>query len=143
MLNYGDEENICETDSFVKLYKERFGDKFFVWRTTLPYDEYLKVMSEAVFYICANKTQTGLGAISNSIRQGKTIILRGDNFKWMNSLGVKVYDYDSLENLDFQTLNKLMLTNEETQVSLDNFMKNAIQKFTHEYWKDEILRCLE
>lgn len=61
----------------------------------------------------------------------------------MSSLGVKVYDYDSLENLDFQILNKLMLTNEETQVSLDNFTKNAIQKFTHEYWKDEILRCLE
>lgn len=142
MLNYGDEHSADQTDAFVAKYHARFGEKLFAWRETLPLQQYLQIMAESAFYICIAPHQTGLGAISNSIRQGKTIILRGDNLKWMRSLGVKVYDYDELPDLSFATLQKLRLTPEEAQVSYDNFNKNAIQKYTTVYWAQQIEETL-
>ena len=142
MLNYGDERNASATDKFVAEYKNKFSNRFYAWRETLPYEEYLKVMSKTTFYICINKTQSGLGAISNSICLGKTIILRGDNFKWMSSLGVKVYDYDEFPDLSFDRLKSLILCEEEAQKSLDNFNENAAMKYTKMYWKNTILSHL-
>ena len=142
MLNYGDETTPNKTDTFVKKYQALFGDAFYAWRTTLPLDEYLQVLEESAFYICIAKMQTGLGAIANSIRQGKTLILRGDNYQWIKSLGAKVYNYDELNDLSFETLKRLQLTKEEALQNYNNYHTNFITKYTRDFWQSEITRVL-
>lgn len=140
MLNYGDETTQSLTDRFVDRAKDKFGDVFFAWRKTLPLNEYLKVLEESAFYVCTAKTQTGLGAIYNSIKQGKTLILRGDNLKWVRELGVKAYDYDELTDFSFQVLSKLRVTKEEAQLSRENLDKNLVSKYNLTHWSEEISR---
>lgn len=142
MLNYGAENTKTLTDAFVRHYQVQFGDTFHAWQTTLPLNEYKKVLTESRFYICASKIQTGLGAISTAIRQGKTLILRGDNFKWIHSLGVKVYDYDTINDFSFEALEKLLLSKEEAEHSLHNYNKNFILTYTPQHWATTILSAI-
>ena len=139
MLNYGDEENQEATDDFIRQYKSKFGASFYAWTTTIPFDEYVKIMSEPSFYISPGRYQTGLGAIYQSIKMGKTILVCGDNYKWLTGLGVKVIDLDKMADFGFKTINSMRI---DTDTAKRNFalMKALFdKKFSKENWINAII----
>lgn len=138
MLNYGMEDRQDAVDSFVLEAQKKYGSIFYAWRETLPLDEYRNVMEGPAFYICASKTQTGLGAISLAIRQGKTLILRGDNYQWMDYLGIKTYNLDDLDELSEQTLRRIFLTPEQQLHNKTTWARHFQDIFSAQHWISQI-----
>lgn len=138
MLNYGMEDAQANVDDFVAEAQAKYGEAFYAWRTTLPLEEYREVMKNPAFYVCASKTQTGLGAISLSIRQGKTLLLRGDNYQWISSLGIKAYDLDNLDDLSEATLRKLFLTEAEQRQNKETWLRCYQSVYNEQRWIEQI-----
>lgn len=141
MLNYGREDEEMKTDAFVAKYEAKFGKKFFAWRKTLPYEEYKKVMGESAIYICPTATQMGLGAVFTSILQGKTILLRGDNYNWLRDLGVGVCNLDSITDFSYEGLRKIVLNDVDARNNLDAFKCNFRNRYTVSFWREQIKCC--
>ena len=103
MLQYAlDEESKLYTDL---LHKGRnlWGNDIYYDKEYMSLEEYYRYMAKCDIYICGTTRQTGLGAIYNCIRMGKTIYLNGKNYDHICSLGIKVKHYDELnvvEQLD-------------------------------------------
>lgn len=142
MLNYGQESRLCEVNSFLQRYREKFGDRLFEWRDVLPYDEYCKVVGGSPIYIAPTKTQGGLGAINTGVKQGKALLLRGDNLRWIRELGVSAYDIDEIKDWSYDGLHALIPSRETAQASFNNYKTNYCERFTVAEWTNRILQVL-
>lgn len=143
MLCYGRETEVDENKKFIAKYTEKFGARFFAWNKPLPYDEYVELMRNSAFYICPSKSQTGLGAIATCVRQGKAIILAGDNYEWLHELGVQVVDLDALEDFSFARLKTLV---PDDNLAMKNYMalRDAYEKkYTSSYWGFQIAQAFD
>lgn len=138
MLNYGRENETLQTEDFILKYKEIYHDVFFPWQTTHPYDEYMKILSQYPFYVYAGEGQGGLGAIATSIRQGKTLFLRGDNYTWFKSFGCIVYNIDEIKDWSYEGLSKLLLTEDQARENFDCYYHAYTNEFSEENWVKRI-----
>lgn len=142
MLNYGREGELDKVEAFLGRYREKFGDRLFEWREVLPYDEYCKVIGGAPIYIAPNETQCGLGAIGTGIRQGKTLLLRGDNLQWIRELGVTAYDIDEIKDWSYEGLRALIPSLEMAQTSFKNYKAAYCERFSADEWARQIQNAL-
>ncbi len=112
MLNYGDEKNVDITNAFIEEYAQKLGSAFTPWREHVPYNEYIKTMREAEYYVCPTPVQTGLGALHSSIYMGKTCLVTGDNLSWISNLGVTAINTNEVADFSYEALTKLRMSNE-------------------------------
>lgn len=98
MLNYSFKESDV-SKSLMKYGKNNFGDRFRFDTELYSLDDYFEYMDRCDIYVCAVKTQTGLGAIYNSLRLGKKLYLTGKNYEWITSLGCKIFHVDDLSSI--------------------------------------------
>jgi hypothetical protein len=138
MLNYGREDDTERTKDFIATYQARFGQTFYPWETIHPYAEYLEHLAHYPIYVYAGEGQGGLGAISASIRQGKTLLLRGDNLKWVRALGCKVYDIDEITDWSAEGLRQLLLTEAQAKANFDCYYHAYTHEFSEENWVKRI-----
>lgn len=86
-------------NTLVEKGKSIFGDDF---KTNEEFysdtSDYIKYMSKCDIYICGAMNQTGLGAIGTTLKLGTKIFLNGKNYEWMNSIGVKVFKVEEIDN---------------------------------------------
>ena len=140
MLNYGRADAQVDVDFFVAKYKEKFGEAFLPWRAKVSLDEYRRLIISAPFYICPSYTQSGLALIRESVLQGKTIFLRGDNYAWIKGfMGLEVSDIDSLVDYNYKTLAQYAITRQQ---SCDRVEKARIfwdKYHSVEKWRKTIL----
>ena len=115
IVAYGKKDRMQDVDSFIEKYAERFGSSFHAWRDRVPYDEYKRRMRQTPYYICPANAQAGLGAIGTGIRMGKTIFLRGDNYRWITSRQIKVFNLDDVKDFSYEGLSKYRLTDSDVQ----------------------------
>lgn len=134
MLNYGREDEAFQTQDFITHYQALYKDVFYPWTTMLPYDDYLKEIAQYPFYVYAGRLQGGLGAISASIRQGKTLLLRGNNLAWVRELGCIAYDIDQITDWSYDNLKRLQLTKEQALTNWNALHTAFSQRFTEENW---------
>ena len=96
-------------------------------------DSYLHYMNQCSIFVCAERRQTGLGAIYTCLYLGKKVFLRGNNLSWIKSLGCIVYSIDSLSSMSYKDF-ILPLSNEERIINrsimekLDN-IEDKIKKW--------------
>lgn len=143
MLNYGMEHNRAVIDMFARDKRTHFGDCFYAWTETVPLDEYRKIMRETPMYVCPRATQTGLGAIYLSVLQGKTLFLRGDNFRWMADLGVKAYDLDQMTDFSLTAFKTLFLGPREQAKNRDAMIRHYVEDLNEALWQDRIRNDFE
>lgn len=143
MLNYGRERDLLRVPAFVDKYNKKFGQAFFPWRNVLPYDQYLDVVGSAPYYFSPCATQCGLGIIYQSIRQGKTLFLCGDNLEWMRYLGVCARDLTELMDFSYEGISKLALTSKEVRKSQLALMKHFNEINTDDFWRREVISAFK
>lgn len=144
MLNYGsggEWKPVTDLAAFEKKYQEKFGTAWYAWKTVLPYEEYAKVMLQSSIYICPMLIQSGLEALFLSIRQGKTVIVRGDNFLWCKDLGLDVVNMDEIKNFHIESLRSLALTKDQIVGNIKKLEYAYCEKYGPKYWRETVLGC--
>ena len=134
MLNYGREDEVAQTQDFITHYQALYKDVFYPWTTMLPYDDYLKEIAQYPFYVYAGRLQGGLGAIYASIRQGKTLFLRGNNLAWVRELGCVAHDIDQITDWSYDNLKRLQLTKEQALANWYALYEAFSTRFSEENW---------
>jgi uncharacterized short protein YbdD (DUF466 family) len=104
MLNYGNENRAEEINRFVKHYCDKYGAIFFPWREKVDYETYRKTIATASVYISPVRTQTGLGISYLMLKWGRKVYVRGANFEWLKQCGFIVFDLDSCDLSDADSL---------------------------------------
>ena len=138
ILAYGKRDQVSEVDSFVEKYTQRFGGKFFAWRDRVPRDEYMRRMSQTPYYICPAKTQAGLGAVNAGIKMGKTIFLRGDNYEWIISRNIKVFNLDEVDDFSYDGISRYRLTAAEAMANKHENTRFYTETINPDKWLNTI-----
>lgn len=114
--------------------RDLFGLDFALDTEVMEYANYLKYINSYDIYICGNKTQSGLGAISTCLRLGKKIYIAGKNLQWIQSLGYVVYDAEQLDiESDNSFLNDLPQERKEINFNLSYKLINEVKNQWLEY----------
>lgn len=135
MLNNGLERDEIKRAAFIAKYKKIFSDAFVPWVEVVPFDEYVKTQATCPFYCCPCAHQSGLGAISVSIRMGKGIFLRGDNYQHFKSMGCKIYNLDDFDSFTDDTWRQCILTKEEQLQNVKALEAYTAKYASYEYWR--------
>ena len=136
MLNYGLEGQEDKTRAFIERYRNMFGNRFNAWRDLLPLHEYYKYMAKFAVYICPEHTQSGLFAIYVGVMQGKAVLLRGDNYRFMRDIGIEVVDLDTVSDFSREELLKYIPTKAVVSRNRDVLMQRARSGL--DIWKNEV-----
>lgn len=134
MLNYGGEFTQEDIDSFVRKWTLKFGDTFNAWTQLVPLEEYYSVMRKSRFYLCPMPQQSGLGALYTAIEDGKALFLRGDNLKWMEDLGIRAADLDSMKDFSYTAMSKFLPTREEAEENVKKLNARFVRCKSDESW---------
>ncbi|MEQ5836452.1 TDP-N-acetylfucosamine:lipid II N-acetylfucosaminyltransferase [Marinobacter sp. NFXS9] len=100
-LSYGSSEH---AKAVVDYGEKLFGDKFRPILDFLPYDKYLKFLSDIDIAVFNHRRQQAMGNTINLLGLGKKVYIRDDVTPWpvFQSLGIRIFDVNSLslERLD-------------------------------------------
>jgi len=113
MLNYGNETRIEEINRFVECSSEKYGAKFYPWRKKVDYETYCKTIAPASVYIAPLRTQTGLGISYLMLKWGRKVYVRGANLEWLRECGFIVFDLDTCDLTDAESLLKPLSAKEK------------------------------
>ena len=136
MLSYGPTEH---RDRFVSKWSLLQPEKFVPWLENLPYVEYKRRMSEVQYYVCPKATQTGLGAIYHSVLQKKTLFLTGDNYEWLNDLGMRTIRIEDVNDFSYENVRRLRNTEAESLRNVKLLKDMFLSRYTAEVWYRTIL----
>lgn len=109
--------------------KRIFGEKFTAIKTLLPFEQYQKMLSNVDIAIFGHKRQQAMGNITTLLGGGKKVYLRNSitTWKFLEELGLKVYDFDDFSLLPPDTL----------------FMKNNMKIVKNTFSEENLLRQWE
>ena len=95
-LSYGD---TVYGDEVAEAGKAIFGEKFIPIREFMPFENYIKLLSEIDVAIFNHNRQQGLGNITTLLGLGKTVYMRADTTTWhtLTHMGLALGDSQSLE----------------------------------------------
>lgn len=100
-LSYGDKSNI---KTVIKYGQEMFGDKFIPLTDFMPFESYLKFLSNMDIAVFNHKRQQGMGNAITLLGLGKKIYMRKHVSSWdvFGDLNIKVFDVTtlSIDHLD-------------------------------------------
>jgi len=118
MMNYGGENNEEEMRLFIEEWGRKFGRAFKPWKSLVSLEEYYATMKSSQFYVCPMPEQSGLGAIYTSIEYGKAIFLRGDNYKWLQEMGIRAGNLDDMPDFSYKTMEDFLPSEKEHKENL-------------------------
>jgi len=123
-LTYGDMKYAQE---IIEIGRNMFGDKFIPLREHMPYEDYLKFLSNIDIAIFAHNRQQALGNIIALLGMGKKVFLKSSTTHWklFQKLDVKVFDLEGGIDLTFIT-KETAKTNSEKMAkyfSIENLVK--------------------
>lgn len=126
-LSYGDKNYGDKVEEEGKIL---FGDKFIALRSMIPYDQYLKLLSDISIGIFNNNRQQGLGNIYSLISLKKKVYLRENAVytQLSETDGVKVYSIKQIIDMSYQefiNLDKNILLNNKQIIDEKNSIRNA------------------
>lgn len=95
-LSYGDADY---AEELIKFGNAHFGEKFIPLLKFMPFDEYLKLLSEIDIAIFNHKRQQAMGNSIVLSGLGKKVLMRNDVPQWnyLKHHGIKVYDNQVLD----------------------------------------------
>ncbi len=95
-LSYGDQNHAKEV---IKTGQEMFGDQFVALTEFMPYEDYLKFLSDIDIAVFAHNRQQAMGNTISLIGLGKKIFMKPNISSWdlFTEIGLKVYDINTLD----------------------------------------------
>ena len=142
MLNYGGENNEEEMRMFIEEWGQKFGRAFKPWKSLVSLDEYYATMKQSQFYVCPMPEQSGLGAIYTSIEYGKAIFLRGDNYKWLQEMGIRVGNLDDMSDFSYKTMSAFIPSKKEHDANVLKLNAYFRQCGADESWYNNLTKDL-
>ncbi|GGY06579.1 hypothetical protein GCM10007160_37680 [Litchfieldella qijiaojingensis] len=120
-LSYGDHAN---SKKIIELGRELFGERFEPLTNFLPYDEYLKLLSDVDIAIFAHNRQQAMGNTISLLGMGKRVYIRRDtsSFELLSSIGLDVGSIDSL------TLDKPVFDEENNRKIIERYFSEGSLK---------------
>jgi len=117
-LGYGSESSKY---SIIKAGRKIFGNKYEAQLDFLPFEEYLKYLSNIDIAIFGNKSQQAMGTIISLLGLGVKVYIRSDITPWKTFKDLKLNIFD-VEELDITPLSK------EDKLHNINIIKNHFSK---------------
>ncbi len=96
MMNYGGDPD--EVIAFKKEVHKQYPT-LQLWEEIVPIDEYMKFIQKIDIYLCANQSQSSLGAIYACLNYGKKIFLNGSNYTALKDDGFHIFHIRELAEL--------------------------------------------
>lgn len=88
MMNYGgDPEKVADFKNEVHMLYPSLR----LWEKIVPIDEYMNFLQQIDIYLCANQSQSSLGAIYACLNYGKKIFLDGSNYTALKGEGFHIF----------------------------------------------------
>lgn len=111
-LSYGKKDNV---DKVVRVGRKLLGERFTPLTDFLPFNEYLKVLTEVDVAVFNHNRQQAMGNIISLLGLGKKVYLRSDVAQWQlfQDLNIEVHDVSQLESTLFNLDNLPNLGNKE------------------------------
>ncbi len=132
-LSYGKLDYIEQVE---KKGKEIFQEKFVSLRTTLPFEEYVALLTKIDIGIYNHKRAQAMGNIRLLIHLQKKLFIRNDIVTWrfFEEIGVQVYDVDVIKNMSLDELfeNPKEIAEKNQQILAEAFSDERCA----ELWKD-------
>ena len=81
-----------------KYGKRHFGELFFTYKEFLPFDEYMKLMSQCALFVFAHRRQQSGGNTTLALRMGGCVVMdeRNPVFQYARHNGIRLYTLSDL-----------------------------------------------
>lgn len=127
-LSYGDEKYALEV---IKKGKELFGNNFMPLVEFIPFNSYLRILSQVDIAIFAHDRQQALGNIISLLGFGKKIYIKKNISTWaiFEEKKIKIFDIEefNIENLDEEEIknNKIKIKHFFSEMKLKEDLENV------------------
>lgn len=145
-MSYGNDWHNKE-NNYIDIVREKaieiFGvKKIVVLKNLMTIEEYSKYLEQIDIMIIATNRQNALGNILKNMYSGGKIFLSERNilFKYFNSIGIKIFKYEDIDNMSFEDFIKISINDKVKYWMVENqypkmnllFWNALFRKFEHQ-----------